>query len=412
MVTTSTERRRSKLAADPRVGRVRRPVRPNDPTRTFDLSYVREGPRSDQPLLVVPGGPGLASVLPYAAFRADAARRGVDVVMVEHRGVGLSRLDDEGRDLPPEAFTVDQVVADLAAVLDACGAPRAVVYGASYGSYLAAGLGVRHPDRVAGMVLDSAVLSARDEQVARQTLRYLYWHSRTADTARAAELMRAAVDAGAVTVESTGAVAQLVHEFAGPAVLEQLLRLRLAGRGRRTWERLATLGDQEVAMRRPFVMESDLVNRIAFAELGYAPLPDGQPLDVDLAFAAGEHPPFTGEPYDLRAELPRFTWPTAVVSGDRDLRTPRRVAEEVVGLVPGAVLVPLAGSGHSALDTHRTAALFIAQAVRTGGSRRLPELAPRLAALPRRGPSRVLGHVVRAAVAVERLLPAERVRPR
>ena len=411
MVATSTGRRRAQLAADPRIRRVRRPVAPGDP-RTFDLSYVREGPRSDEPLLVVPGGPGLASVLPYAAFRDDGARRGVDVVMVEHRGVGLSRLDDEGHDLPPEAFTVDQVVADLAAVLDDCGVPRAVVYGTSYGSYLAAGLGLRHPERVAGMVLDSAVLSARDDQVARQTLRHLYWHGGSTDTVRAAELIRAAVDAGAVTVESTGAVAQLVHEFAGPAVLEELLRLRLAGRGRRTWERLATLGAQEVAVRRPFFMESDLVNRIAFAELGYAPLPDGQPLDVDLAFAGDQHPPFTGEPYDLRAELPRFAWPTAVVSGDRDLRTPRPIAEEVAGLVPGAVLVPLADTGHSALDTHRTAALFIAQAVRTGGQKRLPDLAPRLAALPRRGPSRLLGHAVRAAVAVERLLPAEPVRRR
>jgi proline iminopeptidase len=411
MGSGSIERRRRSLAADPRVARVRRPVTPHDPDRTFDLSYVREGPRSDRPLLVLPGGPGLASVLPYAAFRDDAARRGVDVVMVEHRGVGLSRLDDEGHDLPPEAFTVDQVVADLAAVLDACGAPQAVVYGSSYGSYLAAGLGVRHPDRLAGMVLDSAVLSARDDQVVRETLRDLYWHGRTAETARAAELMRAAVDSGGVSVESTGAVAQLVHEFAGPATLEQLLTLRLAGRGRRTWERLATLGDREVSTRRPFFLEPDLVDRITFAELGYAPSPDGQPLDVDLAFAGDHHPPFTGEPYDLRAELPRFSWPTAVVSGDRDLRTPRRVAEEVVDLVPGAVLVPLAGTGHSALDTHRTAALFVAEAVRTGDHRRLPELAPRLAALPRRGPSRLVGHAVRAALAVERLLPAETVRP-
>ena len=101
-----------------------------------------------------------------------------------------------------------------------------------------------------------------------------------------------------------------------------------------------------------------------------------------------------------------------MVSGDRDLRTPRPVAEEVAALVPGAVLVPLAGTGHSALDTHRTAALFVDQAVRTGGTRRLPGLAPRLAALPRRGPSRLLGSAVRAAVAAERLLPTAPPRSR
>ena len=97
-----------------------------------------------------------------------------------------------------------------------------------------------------------------------------------------------------------------------------------------------------------------------------------------------------------------------MVSGDRDVRTPRRVAERVVGLVPGAVLVPLAGTRHSALDTHPTAALFVAAAVRSGDHRRLPGLAPRLAALPRRSPSRLVGHVVRAAVAAERLLPPDR----
>ncbi|MCZ2828347.1 alpha/beta fold hydrolase [Modestobacter sp. VKM Ac-2986] len=404
-----TARLRRRLDADPRVHRVRRPVAPDRPGQTFELAYVREGPAGDQPLLVLPGGPGLASVLPYAAFRDEAARRGIDVVMVEHRGVGLSRTDDEGRDLPPEAFTIEQVVADLAAVLDDCGASRAVVHGSSYGSYLAAGFGVRHPGRVAGMVLDSAVLSAHDDRVVRRTLRELYWEGRHPSTARAAELMRAAVASGAVTVESTGAVAQLVHEFAGPDALEQLLRLRLSGRGRRTWERLSTLGAAEADVRRPLFMESDLVARIAFAELGYAPDPDGQPLDVNLSFAAAAAAtPFTGEPYDLRVELPDFSWPTAVVSGDRDLRAPRAVAEEVTGLLPDAVLVPLAGTGHSALDTHRAAALLVDQVVRTGGHHRLSALAPRLSALPRRGPSRLLGTAVRTALAVERVLPASR----
>src|SRR5690606_5237226 len=82
---------------------------------------------------------------------------------------------------------------------------------------------------------------------------------------------------------------------------------------------------------------------------------------VVFAAAAARHPPFTGEPYDLQAALPGFPWPVAVVSGERDLRTPRPVAEQVAGLAPDAVLVPLPGLGHSALDSHPLAALHVAR---------------------------------------------------
>lgn len=109
-------------AALPGQGTVRRPL---SRARTLGLRYVRTGPVTDEPVLVVPGGPGLASVLPYAGLRAMAARLGIDVLMVEHRGLGLSRRDAAGHDLEPEDLTVDAVVEDLLAVLDAVGAPRA-----------------------------------------------------------------------------------------------------------------------------------------------------------------------------------------------------------------------------------------------------------------------------------------------
>ena len=63
---------------------------------------------------------------------------------------------------PPRRLTIEQAVDDIAAVLDDAQVSKAVVYGTSYGTYLAAGLGVRHPDRVHAMVLDSPLLSADD----------------------------------------------------------------------------------------------------------------------------------------------------------------------------------------------------------------------------------------------------------
>lgn len=120
-------------AALPGQGTVRRPL---SRARALDLRYVRSGPVTEEPVLVIPGGLGLASVPPYAGLRARTSRIGVDVLMVEHRGVGLSRRDTDGKDLLPEDLTVDAVVDDLLAVLDAFGAPHALVYGSSYGAYL------------------------------------------------------------------------------------------------------------------------------------------------------------------------------------------------------------------------------------------------------------------------------------
>ena len=80
----------------------------------------------------------------------------------------MSRHDDAGADLPPAALTVEQVVDDIAAVLDDADVHRAVIYGTSYGSYLAAGLGVRHPGRVHAMVLDSPLLNHEDIETLRQ----------------------------------------------------------------------------------------------------------------------------------------------------------------------------------------------------------------------------------------------------
>lgn len=138
-----------RLAKLPGVRAVRRPISP-DTADEFDLYYVRAGRKSRHPVVIIPGGPGVASVQMYKGLRRRAAAAGLDVIMIEHRGVGMSRHDDAGADLPPEAMTVNQVVDDVAAVLDDARVDSAVVYGASYGTYIASGVGVRHPARVHG----------------------------------------------------------------------------------------------------------------------------------------------------------------------------------------------------------------------------------------------------------------------
>lgn len=377
-----------------------RPVEPGGPQR-FPLTYVRSGPRSRLPIVVAPGGPGLASVLPYRSFRALAAGRGLDVIMVEHRGVGLSGRTTAGARLPEAALSVELAADDVAAVLDDTAVERAVIVGSSYGSYLAQAVAVRHPERVEALVLDSPLLSvAADLAVTRAYWRALLWRGDTSATAGIAGPLRHLVAAGEPW-DALSAVVQVTYELAGPATLERLLRARLDGRLGGLWNGLARLAVDLEHMRIPFWSEPDAVAGIAYRQLGFGLPPDGHPLDPQLVLAreAERRPRYAGEPFDFAAEAPRYPWPTVVVSGDRDLRTPPPIAERIVGLAPRGVLVRLADTGHSALDTHQRALLAVIEATLEDPGA-LPLLEQQLSAAPRKGasvlPGKALGVAVRA----------------
>jgi len=390
-----------KLAELPGVRAVRRPISPHS-TDEFDLYYVRTGRKSTHPLVIIPGGPGVASVQMYKGLRRRAAAAGLDVIMIEHRGVGMSRHDDLGADLPPAAMTVNQVVDDVAAVLDDAHASSAVIYGASYGTYIAAGVGVRHPDRVHGMVLDSPLLSRHDIVIVRRAIRRLLLRGDSPETAALAPKMRKLVDAGVMTPAATQVVAT-IYGYGGADLLERQLDLLLEHRKLLWWtiSRFTTLSNL------PFRYEEDLVSRIAFRELDYAAEPDGLPLDPAVAEseARTQRVTFEDEPYDLPAEMPNFGWPTAVVSGGRDLITPPAVADRVASLLPNAALLSLPSMAHSALDFREPVALAAADAVRRGDLDGLAAQASALDALPPRPEVRLLWKLIETAVAAEGVLP-------
>lgn len=400
-----------RLAALPGVSSIRRPVTRGG-AELFDLYYVRTGPPSDCPLVVIPGGPGVASISMYRGLRERAADLDLDVVMVEHRGVGMSRHDDAGADLPPAAITVDQVVEDIAAVLDDIGVAAATVYGTSYGTYLAAGLGVRHPHRVHAMVLDSPVLCAQDLEAIRAAVRGLLLDGAQPGAQPGspdiAAKVRRLVDSGAFDALS-GEVAATAYAFGGAPLLSRLLDLLLSGHTL-LWRAMTQIG--RLSLRKiPYHNEVDLVGRIAFRELDYAGEPDGLPLDPAEALVRvaeqipGPRPVFEGEPYDLVAEMPRFGWPTLVISGQRDLTTPPAVAQRVADLIPGAVLLRLPTAAHSILDTRETAALRIARSVVDGDIDGLPAEADELDGLPGNTSVRLLVSLIEAAAVVEKRIP-------
>lgn len=406
-MTMSARRRRThdKLAALPGVRPIRRPVRP-DRDDEFDLYYVRTGRKSARPLVFIPGGPGAASVALYRGFRRRAAAAGLDVIMVEHRGVGMSRHDDRGADLPPEAMTIDLVVDDIAAVLDDASVDKAVVYGASYGTYLAAGFGVCHPDRVHAMVLDSPLLSARDIDAVRQATRRSLWDGADPQTEHLAPKVRQLVDNDLLTPAATQ-LAMAVYGFAGPAALRRQLDLLLVGR-RWLWSALDRVSRFILERKAPYRHEPDLVNRIAYRELNYGADPDGEPLDPAAAYREtdSESIAFESEPYDLEAEMPRFGWPTVIISGGRDLITPPAVAHRIASLISDPVLVELPTAGHSIIDLRERAALDVVEAVYDGTAHELPERSAALDARPANPAVRLLIWALRVAAAVESVLPA------
>lgn len=409
-MTLNDKRRRAheKLAALPGVRPVRRPVTPGN-AKEFDLYYVRTGRKTRHPVVILPGGPGVASIALYRGLRRRAAAEGLDVIMIEHRGVGMSRHDDSGADLPPEALTIEQVVDDVAAVLDDAQVDGAIIYGTSYGTYIAAGVGVRHPGRVHAMILDSPLLARDDIDAVRRALRSVLWHGHDPETKDLAHKVRRLVDRGVMT-PAAAQLAAAVYGFGGAQLLERQLDLLLGGR-RLLWSGMNRVAAYTVGRKAPYRNETDLVGRIGYRELNYGGTPDGLPLDPAAAMRefASDDTEFEAEPFDLVVEMPKFGWPTVVISGSRDLTTPPAVAERIADLVPGAVLVRLATTGHSVLDTKESAALRIAGLVAAGRYAGLPGQAVTLDTLPNRPALRLMVSAIAAAARLEAALPVPRL---
>ncbi|WOQ17189.1 alpha/beta hydrolase [Raineyella sp. W15-4] len=376
---------------------VRRPASADSPE--FDLAYVRVHRGASAPVVIIPGGPGLGSVRVYGSLRRSAPD--LDIIMVEHRGVGYSRRDLTGADLPSSAMTVTAAVDDIAAVLDAEHVDRAVIVGSSYGSYLAQGFGVRHPARVQAMVLDSTLLSAEDHHEVRAHARRLLWEGERGATAAAARRIRRLVEQEGADPLPLGAAAAVLYEVGGPGRLERYLEQRgrqSTGLVDRTFRAAQAPG---TARSVPYVMEFALVGTLATRELQYAPAPDGRIFDPAYLATGlvGRFPAFEREPFDLPASLPLFDWPVVVLAGERDLTTPAGIAKRTAALARRVRYVRVPGIGHSVLDSHPEALLAAIRAVLTG--------APvSLLGLRRRGVTRHLAPAIGGLLAVDRLSAA------
>jgi pimeloyl-ACP methyl ester carboxylesterase len=92
---------------------------------------------------------GLTATHRYVVMGSKALQRaGHDVLAYDARGHGRSDPAPS-----PEAYTYEDLAADLLGVLDGAGMERAVLAGASMGAHTAVRVALEHPERVAGLVL-------------------------------------------------------------------------------------------------------------------------------------------------------------------------------------------------------------------------------------------------------------------
>lgn len=106
-----------------------------------DGTKMREKPT----LIALHGGPGADHSIykPHLGQLADLCQ----IIYVDHRGNGRS---DDG---DPETWTLAQWGDDVAELCDVLGIDKPIIYGASFGGYVAQSFATRHPDRLSGLIL-------------------------------------------------------------------------------------------------------------------------------------------------------------------------------------------------------------------------------------------------------------------
>ena len=241
-------RRVERLHRRPWVGTVPVPIDHTVPDGLrFDLAYGEAGVDQAGPTLVLlPGGPGLASVLPYLRVRRRLAASGLHVVTPEHRGVGLSRHTRDGALLPVAAVTIEQAAGDVLAVVDAVAGDRVILAGTSYGGYLALEVARRAPDRFEALVLDSTAATVHRPERDRQ--RSMFWDGTEPVFAPTARRVRALAEAGALSDEELATAVPFIYELAGAQALGRVLGR--AERGHTTaLKRLCRLAAEETSGR-------------------------------------------------------------------------------------------------------------------------------------------------------------------
>jgi pimeloyl-ACP methyl ester carboxylesterase len=162
-----------------------------------------ESRAGDLPLLL---SHGFSASSAMWAPNVGALAAGRQVITWDMRGHGRSGAPDD-----PAQYSEAACVADMAAVLDACGAARAVIGGLSLGGYLSLAFWLAHPERVAGLLLCDTGPGYRKDEARQQ------WNDRAAATARRLERdgLSAVRDSPETRAAGPGSAQGLAHAARG-----------------------------------------------------------------------------------------------------------------------------------------------------------------------------------------------------
>ncbi len=122
-------------------------------------ALVPEGPtmRTKPTLIALHGGPGADHSIYKPAFSqlTDLAQ----IIYVDHRGNGRS---DDGN---PDLWTLDQWADDLFALCQTLGIEQPIIYGASFGGFVAQAFATKYPDHLGALILAATTAHVEFETI-------------------------------------------------------------------------------------------------------------------------------------------------------------------------------------------------------------------------------------------------------
>jgi proline iminopeptidase len=118
------------------------------------LWVVERGSDDDLPMLVLHGGPGMDHHA-FGDYLDPLTERGVRLILVDQRSHGRSSPSD------PSTWTLERHAQDVIMLARAMGLDRYVVFGHSYGAFVALQNAVDYPGMALGTIVSAGVPSAR-----------------------------------------------------------------------------------------------------------------------------------------------------------------------------------------------------------------------------------------------------------
>lgn len=117
------------------------------PTTPSGMYWDSLGPLDGPPVLFLEGYTG--QLIGWKEeFCAMLTAKGLRVLRMDNRDIGLSRFEPEGT-----TYSIADMADDVRDVIDCAGADKATIVGQSMGGLIAQHVALNYPDRVAGLVL-------------------------------------------------------------------------------------------------------------------------------------------------------------------------------------------------------------------------------------------------------------------